>query len=79
MLRYVEKIIFTTSVFRKDTFSGVYTNFRSFVALEHKFGSMYTLFHRSFTTVSNFSKFLFEFETVKKPLHKNAYPTKFID
>ena len=33
-----EKDKFTTSVFRKDTFSGVYTNFSSFVALEHKFG-----------------------------------------
>ena len=38
-----EKDKFTTSAFRKDTFSGVYTNFSSFVALEHKFG-----FHRKF-------------------------------
>ena len=33
-----EKDKFTTGVFGKDTFSGVYTNFSSFVALEHKFG-----------------------------------------
>ena len=31
-----------TSVFRKDTFSGVHTNFSSFVAFEHKFGLVYT-------------------------------------
>ena len=33
-----EKDKFTTGVFRKDTFSGGYTNFSSFVALKHKFG-----------------------------------------
>ena len=64
-----------TSIFRKDTFSGVYTNFSSFVALEHKFALVYTLLHRSFTIVFDFSKFNFEVET----LHKNAYPTKFFD
>ena len=37
-----EKDKFTTSVFRKDTFSGVYTNFISFVPPEHKFGLVYT-------------------------------------
>ena len=74
-----EKDKSTTSVFRKDTFSGVCTNFSSFVALKHKFGLVYTLLHRSFTIVSDFSKFHFEVETLKKTLHKNAYPTKFVD
>ena len=66
-----EKDKFTTSVFRKDTFSGVYTNFSSFVALKHKSGLVCTLLHRSFTIVSNFPKFHFEIETLKKALHKN--------
>ena len=74
-----EKDKFTTSVFRKDTFSGVYTNFSSFVKLEHTFGIVYILLHRSFTMVSNFSKFHFEVETLTKTLHKNAFPTKFVD
>ena len=74
-----EKDKFTKSVFRKDTFSGVYTNFSSFVALKHKFGFVHTLLHRSFTIASDFSKFNFEVETLKKTLHKNAYPTKFVD
>ena len=43
MLRFVEKHKFTTLVFRKNTFSCVYTNFSSFLALEHKFGLVYTL------------------------------------
>ena len=74
-----EKDKFTTSVFRKDTFSGVYTNFSSFVALKHKFGLVYTLLHRSFTIVSDFSKFHFEVETLKKKLHKIANPTKIVN
>ena len=74
-----EKDKFTTSVFRKDTLSGVYTNFSRFAALEHKFGLVYTLLHRSFTIVSDFSKFHFEAETLKKTLDKNTYPTKFVD
>ena len=88
MLRFVEKKI---SAFRKvlvfskkigcfqKTFSGVYSNFSSFVALEHKIGLVYTVLHRSFTIVPAFSKFHFEVETLKKTLHKNAYPTKFVD
>ena len=73
-----EKDKFTTIVSRKNTFSGIYTNFSSFVALEHKFGLVYTLLHRSFTIVSDFSKFHFEVETLMKTLHKNAYATKFV-
>ena len=69
-----EKDKFTTSVFRKDTLSGVYTNFSRFAALEHIFGLVYTLLHRSFTIVSDFSKFHFEAETLKKTLHKILIP-----
>ena len=36
-------------------FSGVQTNFSSCVALEDKFGLVYTLLNRSFTIVSDFS------------------------
>ena len=66
MLRYVEKMTkFITNAFRKDTFSGVYTNFSSFVALEYKFAIVYTRLRRCFAIVCNFSKFHFEFETLK--------------
>ena len=68
-----------TSASRKDTFSRVYTNFTSFVALENKFGLVYTLLHRSFTIVSDFPKFHFEVETLKKNTSKKAYPTKLVD
>ena len=41
MLKFVEKKIY--SVFRKDTFSDIYTNFSSFKALEYKLALLYTL------------------------------------
>ena len=62
--RLVEKI--ARRVFRKDTFSGVYTSFSSFAALEHKLRLVCTLLRRSFTIVSDFSEFYFEVDTVKK-------------
>ena len=40
---------------------------------------MHTVLLRTFTIVSHFSKFHFEAETLKKTLHKNAYPSKFVD
>ena len=65
---------FTTIVFRKDTFSGVYTNFSSFVALKHKFGLAYTVPHRSFTNVFHFSKFHFEVDHLRKYFTKMLIP-----
>ena len=73
-----EKDKFTTSVFRKDTFSGVYTNFSSFVALGNKFDlvSTKTLHENSYPTkfvdkcTANFTNTIFAqkpvFTTVPK-------------
>ena len=47
---------FETSVHRKSTFSGVYTNYRSFIATEYKSSLITTLLYRSFTIVSNYRK-----------------------
>ena len=74
-----EKDTFVTSVYRKDTFSGVYTNFNSFLPLDYKFGLIFTLLHRCFSLVSDFSKFHLEFETLKQILLKNEYSKTFID
>ena len=53
---------FVTTVYRKDTFSGVYTNFTSFLPQDYKFGLIFTLLHRCFALVSDFSKFHLEIE-----------------
>ena len=59
---------FVTNVYRKETFTGVYTNFSSFIELEHKFGLVYRLLHLCFCLVSNMSKFHFEIEKLKQIL-----------
>ena len=57
-----------TNVYRKETFTGVYTNVSSFIPLEHKFGMVYTLLHRCFCLVSDMFKFHFEIEKLKEIL-----------
>ena len=41
-----EDKLFTTSVYRKCTFSGVYAHFDSFLPSTYRFGTVYTLAHR---------------------------------
>ena len=64
---------FVTNVYRKETFTGVYTNFSSFIPLEHKFGLVYTLLRRCFCLVSDMSNHVrnyFSFkDVVPEPLH----------
>ena len=45
---------FVTSVFRKETFSGVYTNFISFIPLEYKLCLVHTLLNRCFNLSCDF-------------------------
>ena len=70
---------FVTSVFRRDAFSWVCTNFITFIPLEYKFGLVHTLLNCSFNLFSDFLKFHHEVDKLKKILSKNAYPQKFID
>ena len=69
---------FVTSVFRKETFSGVYTNFISFIPLAYKFGLVHTFLNRCFNLSSEFFKFHHEVDKLKKIFSKNEYPQKFI-
>ena len=66
--------IFTTSVYRKPTFSGVYTHFDSFLSSTYKFGSVYTLAYRSFRICSSLTKLHNELVCLKKIFLKNGYP-----
>ena len=50
----------------KKTYTVVYTNFSSFIPLEHQFGLVYTLLHRCFCFATDMSKSHFEIEKLKK-------------
>ena len=56
---------FVTSVYCKLTFSGVFTNFESFLSEMHKRGLIETLLHRSFRLCSSYENFHREIETLK--------------
>ena len=70
---------FTTTVYRKPTFSGVFTNFYSFIPDVYKEGLMQTLLFRSFHLASSLSKFHIEVTFLKEVLSRNGYPFKIID
>ena len=70
---------FVTSVYRKPTFSGVFTNYESFIPAYQKRGLLHTLLHRSFSICWDFKTSHFEIDHLKTILIKNNYPLNFID
>ena len=68
-----------TNVYRKETFTGFYTDFSSFILLEHKFELVYTLIHCCFFFVFDISKFHFEIEKLQEIILSNGYSNKFIN
>ena len=70
---------FITSVFRKPTFSGVFTNFGSFIPELYKRNLILTLLFRAYTISSNWELVHKEVVTLKAILLKNAYPRNLID
>ena len=69
----------TTSVYIKPTFSGFFTNFKSFIPTVYKFGLVYTLLHRCFIITFSYEKLHNEINARKQILKLNGYPTQFID
>ena len=59
-----------TSVFRKATFSCVFTNFKSFMLVAYKFGLVYILLNRSFSICSSYGKFHEEISVIKRNFEK---------
>ena len=70
---------FSSTVHRKVTFSGVYTNFDSFMPDTYKRGLVSTLLHRAFQITSSYKSLHEEVEKLKKIFTKNGYPSKFVD
>ena len=71
--------IFSTSVYRKPTFTGLFTNFDSFIPISYKRGLINTLLFRYFIISSPYAIFHAEVEKFKKIMNLNGYPEKFFD
>ena len=70
---------FQTSVYRKPTFSGVLTNFESFLPISYKYNLASTLLHRGFLICSSYKTLHFEILKLKQIFRSNGYPKNFID
>ena len=69
----------TTLVYRKQTFSGVFTNFGRFIPKPNKYNLLLTLLHSAFKLCSNFELFHQEIDTLKTIFENNGYPKSFVD
>ena len=74
-----EKGKFVTNVYRKKTFSGVYTNFNSFILETYKIGLIKSLLLQCFHLCSDFVKFHHEINILRSILCKNSYSRDFVD
>ena len=70
---------FTTTVYRKPTFSGVYSSFNSFITDQYKHGLICTLLFRILSIVSDFSKSHEEVNYLKDVLKKNSFSINLVD
>ena len=74
-----EDYVFTTSVFRKPSFSGVYTHFDSYMPLNYKFSLVSTIIFRNFTICSDMPKVHLEICKINDIFIKNGYSERFLD
>ena len=70
---------FSTSVYRKPTFTGLFTNFHSFVPLAYKRSLVCCLLHRIFHLCSSYENFHAQLEVVRKLFNLNGFPTHMFD
>ena len=70
---------FTTTIYRKPTFSGVCNNSECSLLSVYKFGMSYTLLYRCFCICSTSTQFHTELTFLKGVFQKNGYPENFID
>ena len=70
---------FKTSLYRKPTFSGVYTNFKSFIDYKYKLSLLHSLLFRIFNICSDYNAISLEIDKLKVICQKNKYPIRVIE
>ena len=76
---YREDKSFTTSVYRKPTFSKVCTHFSRFLSSTYKICNVQTFTYRSFRVYSSWNKLHTKLVCLKKLFLVNGYPQNFIN
>ena len=70
---------FVTNVYRKRTFSGVYTNLKNFIHETYETGLIKSVFFQYFSLYLDFVKLHHEINISKSILYKDSYPRDFVD
>ena len=71
--------VFETSVYQKPTFTGLLTNFHSFIPSQYKCSLISSLVHRLYNICSNYENFQAQLESFRQILNRNSYPTRLFD
>lgn len=71
--------VLVTNIYRKSTFSGVYTNYNSFMPNNYKKSLIITLVFRLYTIIFEPATFDIELKYLRGIIFKNGYPLPFID
>ena len=70
---------FSSSVFRKATFTGLEMNFLNYCPLINKINTIKTLLHRAYKLSSNYLNFTQEVEYLRNLFYNNSYPSDFFE
>ena len=70
---------FSSSVYRKPTFTGLFTNFHSFIPPAYKRSLVSCLLHRIFNICSSYKNFHIQLEVVRKLFNLNGFPSHMFD
>ena len=74
-----KQVKFTTTIYRKATFSGVYSNFERFLTLVYKFDMVYTLVYRCFCIFLKWTQLHTESTFLEGIFQENVYVENCID
>ena len=77
--RSPSKDVFTTTIYRKPTYTGLMTNWNSFVPFSYKRASVVSMIQGALSVCSTYSLLDFEFKEIKYYSHLNGYPRGFVD
>ena len=70
---------FSTSIYRKPTFTGLTTKFSSFIPITYKRNLIFTLVTRAFHICSSYFSIHSELQFLKQTLFANGFSTRFTD
>ena len=68
-----------TKLYRKLTFTGLYTNFMSFTPLSYKIGLIKSLLYRTFKINNTWQGFNDDLQLIHNFLQKNSYPQRLLE